>query len=76
MTWSEVDGHRHHRIEIGLLSKAAQERLKQLEVRCEEVMSFAVSGKKRMIGIRDGQACRLLWWDPEHQVCPSMKKHT
>ena len=77
MRWKEIEGPDHHAIERDKLSKEAQERLtkiKQDDV--DEIFSFHFSGKPRIIGIRDRDVVRLLWWDPDHGVCPSVKKHT
>jgi hypothetical protein len=35
-----------------------------------------VSGKPRVWGLRSGHVFYPVWWDPEHSVCPSKKKHT
>lgn len=77
MKWAEIEGNDHHLIPIENLSKLAQERL--LEIKLDDidaVFSFHYSGKARIIGIRDRSVLKLLWWDPEHQVCLSHKKHT
>lgn len=77
MRWQEIEGPDHHAIERHKLSKDAQDRLtkiKQDDV--DEIFSFHFSGKPRIIGIRDRDVVKLLWWDPAHGVCPSTKKHT
>jgi len=38
--------------------------------------AIRLSGKKRVWGIREGRLFSLVWWDPEHTVGPSEKKHT
>lgn len=77
MRWQEIEGPDHHSIEVGRLSKAAQTRLADIKQDdLDEVFSFHFSGKPRIIGIRDMNVVKLLWWDPDHQVCPSFKKHT
>ena len=38
--------------------------------------AIRLSGKKRVWGIREGRLFSLIWWDPEHTVWPSDKKHT
>lgn len=79
MTWAEILSNRdhHHPIDIDRLAPEARARLaviRQDDV--EHVYSLRLTGKQRVIGIRDGPVLRLLWWDPDHQVCPSEKKHT
>lgn len=77
MRWQEIEGPDHHAIEVGRLSKDAQVRLEEIrQDDLDEVFSFHFSGKPRIIGIREMNVIKLLWWDPEHQVCPSVKKHT
>lgn len=77
MAWPEIEGPDHHAIDVGKLSGEARKRLEQIgQDDISEVFSFHFSGKSRIIGIRDGSAVKLLWWDAEHQVCPSPKKHT
>lgn len=77
MSWAEIEGDDHHAIPIGSLSKEASKRLAEInQDDIEEIFSFHFSGKPRIIGIRDRNVVKLLWWDPDHQVCPSHKKHT
>lgn len=77
MTWEEIEGRRHHAISISSLSLKAQRRLAEIgQDDIDEVFSFSFSGRERLVGIRDANVVRILWWDPNHQVCPSPKKHT
>lgn len=77
MTWHEVEGDRHHAISIDRLSKEARVRLEELNLDdIDEIFSLALTGRSRMLGIRDRNVFRVLWWDPDHKVCPSKKKHT
>lgn len=77
MHWQDISGREHHAIEVDRLSREAQARLEQIgQDDVDEMFSFHFSGKQRIIGIRDMNVVRLLWWDPEHQVCLSHKKHT
>jgi len=41
-----------------------------------ELYELHISGLKRVWGLRHEPAFWPLWWDPEHTVCPSKKKHT
>lgn len=77
MRWSEIEGSDHHAISIGSLSKEATKRLSEISLDdVDEVFSFHFSGRPRIIGIRELGVVKLLWWDPNHQVCPSTKKGT
>lgn len=77
MTWENIPGKQHHAIKVKDLSKEAQDRLKEINMDdIEEVFSFALNGRNRMIGTRDRNVFRILWWDANHHVCPSHLKHT
>ena len=77
MTWSEVLGRQNHPVRVASLCPEAQKRLKALKLDdVEELVSLRLSGKERVWGLRERAELRLLWWDPDHQVCPSTKKHT
>lgn len=85
MTWAEIDKQhhddgrsKHHYLKIESLSKKAEKRLiaKKLEDQSDQIYSFALQNKLRIIGIRDDQFFHVLWYDPNHEVCVSHKKHT
>ncbi|WP_455284435.1 hypothetical protein [Cupriavidus necator] len=77
MAWADIEGEDHHAIEVGRLSKDARKRLEEIKQDdVAEVFSFHFSGKRRIFGIRDRNAVKLLWWDPEHAVCPSKLRNT
>ena len=79
MTWGEImkDKDHNHSVAVTQLIPEAQERLKQLnQDDVDSVFRLRLSGKQRVWGIRDRQILKLLWWDPEHEICPSVKKHT
>lgn len=77
MTWLDHGRKGSHLIAVSDLAKNAQRRLEEIgQADVDEVYSLRFGGQKRIIGIRSGDALKILWWDPEHQVCPSQKKHT
>ena len=85
MTWGEVkrqthdDGKsKHHFLTPGSLSKGAVERLKakDLEEFSDYIFSFALQNKIRIVGIRNGEKFHVLWYDPNHEICPSKMRHT
>lgn len=77
MSENEIRDSGSHPIEVGKLSKSARNRLIELELDdLDTVFSFRIMGKRRVIAVQRQRYMRLLWWDPEHQVCPSLKKHT
>lgn len=42
----------------------------------DKVCRLRLSGKARLYGALQGNVFYVLWWDPDHQVFPSRKKHT
>lgn len=77
MTWAQIPSTGSHPIPISDLSKEAQARLRELRIDdVDELYSLRLAGRPRCWGIRRGEVLELLWWDPEHRVCPSHKKHT
>jgi hypothetical protein len=76
-SWNEIIRSGSHPIEVYKCEKPAQERLVQIKQDdIDELMSFRISGKKRVWCIKDRNIMRILWWDPEHQICPSSLKNT
>ncbi len=80
MTWNQIliDGKKKsHAIQINQLTSQARRRLTELRLDdVDELVSLGLSGKERIFGIRDRHVLMLLWWDPNHQVCPARKKYT
>lgn len=77
MTWHEIEGKRDHSISVESLSDIARKRLIDIQLDdIDEVFSLHIDGKKRLFGLRDRNIFKVLWWDREHKVCPSPKKHT
>ena len=80
MTWDQilVKGKKsHHLVEITKLCKAAQDYLAETSIEdIDEVLSLRLSGTERIWGILDRGVVELLWWDPKHEICPSLLKHT
>lgn len=78
MTWADIQGKQHHALSAASLSKEAKRRLEEIELddEIENLFSFHIQGKPRIICIRHNDLALLLWHDPNHQVAPSKKKHT
>jgi hypothetical protein len=75
--WSEIEGSRSHAIQLSSLSRDAKRRLEEIQQDdIEEVFSFRITGACRVFGIRDSGTVKLLWYDPDHGVCPSKLKRT
>jgi hypothetical protein len=77
MSDREIGESGSHPIAIESLSKPAQQRLVAIqEDDIDVLMSFRITGPKRVFCIREREVMRVLWYDRDHQVCPSVKKHT
>lgn len=79
-TWNELlvqDKKHNHSVPIDELCKIAQDRLSELgQDDIDVLVSLRLSGKERIWGIRANHVFKILWWDPDHQVCPSPKRYT
>jgi hypothetical protein len=78
MYWSKIEGKHHHFLSESSISTKAKKRLEEikLEDEIDQLFSFSLQGKPRIIAIRHQDVAILLWYDPEHHVAPSSKKHT
>ena len=66
-----------HLVSIDKLVKDARNRIVQIEQDdLGDLFSLRLSGKKRIWCIKDKNILKILWWDPNHEVCPSHKKNT
>ena len=77
--WSEVlgDAQRNHFVPRDRLCKDARDRLDTMNQEdVDELLSFRLTGTNRIWGIKHGPIFRVIWWDPQHRVCPSKKKNT
>lgn len=71
-TVSEFITPKHnHKIEKCNLCKEAQKRLIKIKLDdYDEFYSVHISSIKRLWGILEGSNFKILWWDPEHEICP------
>lgn len=80
MTWREIllDAKKqNHNISVDDLVKEAQDRLTEIfPEQLDELTSLRLTGNQRVWGKVDEGVMELIWWDAEHRVCPSHKKHT
>ena len=80
MTWAQVrsaSGGRDHPLPMSKLTADAQRRLEGLKLDdFDELWRLRFTGVKRVWGVRIGRVFNVLWWDPQHKVCPSAMKHT
>ena len=78
MTWSEiliVAKKRNHTISVDNLCRTARKRLQETgQSDLGQVVSLHLTGTQRVWGRLSEGVFHLLWWDPYHQICPSLKK--
>lgn len=83
-TWKEIlvnAKKQNHSIEASELNKAASDRLIELYVEAEAIISLRLTGTHRIYGYIKGSVFNILWVDLNHGdnntcVCRSRKKHT
>jgi hypothetical protein len=79
MTWREIlldTKKRNHSVKTKDLCKGAQERLEALRLDdVDRVLSLHLTGKERVWGLFSQGVLSLLWWDPNHEICPSTRNH-
>jgi len=83
-TWEEIligSKKQHHTIPIEKLNKCARDRMNELNLDCDEVISFRLGNTLRLYGIWEIATCAILWYDKNHSdndtcVCRSRLKHT
>lgn len=78
MTWGQIlaDRTRNHPVALDSCSKEARDRATDLDLDVDELFRLRFNGTQRLWGIRDRHKFKLVWWDPDHQVCPSTLKNT
>ncbi|MGH8828324.1 MAG: hypothetical protein ACRDVZ_12180 [Jiangellaceae bacterium] len=42
----------------------------------DDVCRLQINGKRRLYGFLTGNDFSIVWWDPEHEIWPSTKRHT
>lgn len=76
-TMSDTDliGAGCHSIDLENLCPEAQQRLIDIKLDdLDSLFSFRLMQKVRVFGVVRREYLRILWYDPEHEVCPSKKK--
>jgi len=74
MQWAAVEGASgSHFVARDAIAAEARARLVELGIEADRIFSLRISGRRRIWGTRDVAILRVLWWDPDHTVCPSLK---
>jgi hypothetical protein len=77
LTWQDLRNNGSHFVNKLDLCTEAQKRLILIQKEdLDQLFSLRITGRKRIWDIKEGNILWLLWWDPDHKVCPSHKKHT
>lgn len=85
MTWGQVisasggkstgSGTNNHNIPVDKIIKKARDRLEEIHLDdIDEVFSLRLSGDERIYGILEGNILKVVWYDPNHEICPSTKR--
>jgi hypothetical protein len=83
-TWNQLERETigtgktsNHSVKRTDIIREAQKRLEKLKINdVDELFVIRFNGKKRIWGIRKFSYLIILWFDLEHEICPSHKKHT
>jgi hypothetical protein len=77
LSWQDLRNNGSHFVNREDLCSEAQKRLTNIQKEdLDQLFSLRIMGRKRIWGIKEGNILWFLWWDPNHEVCPSSKKHT
>jgi hypothetical protein len=75
MSWNEISvrsKYFHHSIPVQDIIPRAQKRLVEMGLHMlDELFRFRLANLERVWGYRDRGVMQLLWWDPDHEICPS-----
>lgn len=81
MTWKEImqssggrkNGTNSHFISMNDICSKAQKRAHELYLDIDEIFSLRLGSRKRLFGsIQDG-VFSIIWYDPNHEICPIKK---
>lgn len=76
--WGDIisDKKHNHWISYEKLSKEAQDRLIEIKLYYDALFSLRLTGTMRLFGYIENGIFYIIWYDPNHEVCPALKKHT
>lgn len=78
-TWSEIlirDNNRNHLVETCNFIKEARDRLEELHIHDEQLISLGLCSTYRVYGVAENGVMSIIWFDLEHEIYPVPKKHT
>ena len=75
--WDEITRSGSHPIAVSRIEKQAQNRLRKIHKDdVDELMSFRLTGTRRDWCVRQLSVMKVLWWDPNHEICPAPRRRT
>jgi len=78
MRWHDIfqaAGGQNHEVPRHRICRDARNRLEAIgQADVDFLVSLHLSGRERVWGIMDENVLKLLWWDPNHLICPSHKR--
>lgn len=77
-TWGEIRQQDNgcHTVQCNKFITEAKKRMAELKLTYEEMFSIRIDGKKRLYGVIEDGVFLMIWYDREHEIYPSKKKHT
>ena len=60
--------------DIAILCKDAQRRIEELHLDIDQVFSLRLTETLRIYGILENGVFNVLWYDPNHEICPAVKR--
>ena len=81
-TWSQIfgasggrtHGTNSHFIDITGCTKEAQVQANKIGLNEDRLFSLRLGGKPRLFGVIEPNGCFfVIWYDPNHDVCPSIR---
>ncbi|HUT99750.1 MAG TPA: hypothetical protein VM054_11845 [bacterium] len=79
LKWKELLRGNHPAKSIPLeniITEAQGILIDELRIQQDEIVRFRLSGEERIWGLLVEGVFNVIFWDPEHEVCPSELKHT
>lgn len=83
-SWGEIQsasggrtfGTNNHFENVADLTKDAQKRITELHLDIDQIFSLRLTATTRLYGILENGTFYILWYDPNHEIYPSAKKHS
>lgn len=78
-TWREIlirDNYRNHFVETVKFIKEARDRLEELHIHDEKLISLGLCSTYRIYGVAENGVMSIVWLDLNHEIYPVNKSHT